>query len=59
MIDGPISYFMNPYFCCLMSIRIHAQNLVKKYGSRTVVNHVSFEVKQGEIVGLLGPKRCR
>jgi lipopolysaccharide export system ATP-binding protein len=28
---------------------------VKKYGTRTVVNHVSFDVKQGEIVGLLGP----
>lgn len=38
-----------------MSISIYAKNLVKKYGSRTVVNHVSFEVHQGEIVGLLGP----
>ena len=38
-----------------MSVSIYAKNLVKKYGSRTVVNHVSFEVNQGEIVGLLGP----
>ncbi len=38
-----------------MSISIKAKDLVKKYGSRTVVNHVSFEVNQGEIVGLLGP----
>jgi lipopolysaccharide export system ATP-binding protein len=38
-----------------MSITIYAKDLVKKYGSRTVVNHVSFDVKQGEIVGLLGP----
>ena len=30
-------------------------NLVKKYGKRTVANHVSIEVTQGEIVGLLGP----
>jgi lipopolysaccharide export system ATP-binding protein len=38
-----------------MPVRIRTENLVKKYGSRTVVNHVSFEVNQGEIVGLLGP----
>ncbi len=34
---------------------LKADNLVKKYKSRTVVNDVSVEVKQGEIVGLLGP----
>src|SRR5436190_15323898 len=34
---------------------IHTKNLVKKYGQRVVVDHVSIEVKQGEIVGLLGP----
>jgi lipopolysaccharide export system ATP-binding protein len=34
---------------------IRTNNLVKRYGSRTVVNNVSFNVKQGEIVGLLGP----
>lgn len=38
-----------------MSLIIQTKDLVKKYGSRTVVNHVSFNVKQGEIVGLLGP----
>lgn len=38
-----------------MSLTIHTNNLVKQYGSRTVVNKVSVEVKQGEIVGLLGP----
>ena len=31
------------------------EGLVKRYGKRTVVNDVSFDVKQGEIVGLLGP----
>ena len=34
---------------------LHVEGLVKKYGQRTVVNDVSFSVKQGEIVGLLGP----
>lgn len=34
---------------------LRTENLVKRYGKRTVVNHVSIEVKQGEIVGLLGP----
>lgn len=34
---------------------LRAENLVKKYKKRTVVNHVSVAVEQGEIVGLLGP----
>jgi lipopolysaccharide export system ATP-binding protein len=34
---------------------IHTRNLVKRYRSRTVVDHVSVDVRQGEIVGLLGP----
>jgi lipopolysaccharide export system ATP-binding protein len=34
---------------------LRTDNLVKKYHQRTVVNHVSINVKQGEIVGLLGP----
>jgi len=34
---------------------LRTENLVKRYGKRTVVNQVSFDVKQGEIVGLLGP----
>lgn len=38
-----------------MDLKIRTENLVKRYGTRTVVNQVSFEVKQGEIVGLLGP----
>ena len=37
-----------------MSI-LRAQNLVKGYKARTVVNDVSIEVKSGEVVGLLGP----
>lgn len=34
---------------------LRTEDLVKRYKSRTVVNHVSINVKQGEIVGLLGP----
>ena len=44
-----------PYFCERMPVSIITKDLVKKYRQRTVVNHVSIEVKQGEIVGLLGP----
>ncbi|MDR0724793.1 MAG: LPS export ABC transporter ATP-binding protein [Prevotellaceae bacterium] len=36
-------------------MRLYAENLVKKYGKRTVVKGVSMDVEQGEIVGLLGP----
>ncbi len=36
-------------------MKIFTQNLVKKYGKRTVVKGVSVELEQGEIVGLLGP----
>lgn len=34
---------------------LRTQDLVKKYGKRTVANKVSIHVRQGEIVGLLGP----
>jgi lipopolysaccharide export system ATP-binding protein len=34
---------------------LRTENIVKKYRNRTVVNNVSVEVNQGEIVGLLGP----
>ena len=34
---------------------LRAENIQKKYGSRTVVQGISFQVEQGEIVGLLGP----
>ena len=36
-------------------MRLYTDKLVKKYRQRTVVNEVSLEVNQGEIVGLLGP----
>jgi lipopolysaccharide export system ATP-binding protein len=36
-------------------MRLHTHNLVKKYKNRKVVDQVSVDVEQGEIVGLLGP----
>lgn len=37
------------------TILMQATGLVKIYGNRCVVNHVSLEVRKGEVVGLLGP----
>lgn len=49
----PFRYFCSKFMA--VNSEIHTHELVKTYGSRTVVNHVSVNVKQGEIVGLLGP----
>jgi lipopolysaccharide export system ATP-binding protein len=38
-----------------LSSEIHTNKLIKSYRNRTVVNEVSINVNQGEIVGLLGP----
>ncbi len=34
---------------------IKVEGLTKRYGRTTAVDHISFEVKKGEIVGFLGP----
>lgn len=36
-------------------MQLRSENLIKKYGRRTVVRGVSLSVEEGEIVGLLGP----
>ena len=36
-------------------MKLRTEDLVKKYGQRTVVNMVNVELEQGEIVSLLGP----
>lgn len=38
-----------------MADTLRTEHLVKRYGKRTVVNDVSIQLQQGEIVGLLGP----
>ncbi len=37
------------------NMKLYTTDLIKRYKTRTVVNEVSVEVEQGEIVGLLGP----
>ena len=34
---------------------IHIENLVKRYGDLVALNHLSLDIKEGEIFGLLGP----
>ena len=34
---------------------IEVKNLLKRYGSQTAVNNISFKINKGEIVGFLGP----
>ena len=46
-IDQPLRYVLTMFI-------LKATNLVKRYGKRTVVDQVSFEVAASEIVGLLG-----
>ncbi|MGH2424868.1 MAG: ATP-binding cassette domain-containing protein, partial [bacterium] len=36
-------------------IIVDVQDLVKRYGAITAVDHVSFQVNRGEIFGILGP----
>mgnify|MGYP004488587947 CR=1 FL=1 len=34
---------------------IHIENLVKRYGSITALNHLNLDIREGEVFGLLGP----
>ena len=38
-----------------MTDAIEVSGLTKSYGNLVAVDHVSFEVKQGEVFGFLGP----
>ena len=46
---------LNPPATYNETMKLYTTDLVKRYKTRTVVNEVSVEVEQGEIVGLLGP----
>jgi len=37
---------------------IFVKGLVKRYGGKTVVDHIDFEIADGELVSLLGPSGC-
>ena len=37
---------------------VEVKNLKKKYGSKEAVKNISFEIKENEILGLLGPNGC-
>lgn len=37
------------------STLIEVKNLTKKYGDHTAVDHLSFQVEEGQIYGFLGP----
>jgi iron(III) transport system ATP-binding protein len=39
-------------------VSIVVRDLVKRYGDRTIIDHVSFEIAEGELVSLLGPSGC-
>jgi len=46
------------YFCQLkfsINMEIAIENLVKRYGNQAAVDHISFQLKPGEILGFLGP----
>jgi ABC-type multidrug transport system ATPase subunit len=34
---------------------IHVENLTRRFGDFVAVDHISFEVNEGEVVGYLGP----
>ena len=41
-----------------MAEKLVVKNLVKKYGDFTAVRGINFDVKEGEVVALLGPSGC-
>lgn len=38
---------------------LKCEQLNKKFGKKQILENVSFEVKEGDILGFIGPNRCR
>jgi ABC-2 type transport system ATP-binding protein len=47
------------YGACILKLKwavmIQLEHVTKRYGSKTIIHDISFDVKKGEIVGFLGP----
>ena len=41
-----------------MSVSIHFENVVKKYGENVIIPGLSLDVREGEFFTLLGPSGC-
>ncbi len=41
-----------------MSVEIHADNVVKKYGENIIIPNLNEHIKDGEFFTLLGPSGC-
>jgi ABC-2 type transport system ATP-binding protein len=41
--------------CITMTVAVHVENLTRRFNDLVAVDHISFEIGQGEIFGLLGP----
>ena len=41
-----------------LSLIIKATNIVKRYGELLALDHLNLEVREGEVLGLLGPNGC-
>ena len=39
----------------MSNVIVNVNNLTKKFGKNTVLDEVSFKIKEGSIVGLIGP----
>ena len=40
------------------SVKIHVENLTKKFGDLLVLDNISFDIKKGEFVCVVGPTGC-